>query len=61
MTIIRQKEEIILSEAEFLAIEKTLDILSDIISESEDDDTLNFADDAKGSLIELLKNAFKRN
>ena len=60
MTIIKLKEQIFLSEAEILAIERTLDILYGVIAESEDDETLDLVADAKAPLIELLSNVFKR-
>ncbi len=56
MTIVRQKEEIILSEAEKLAIERTIVVLADIVSNSENDDTCDLATDAKILLIEFLNN-----
>lgn len=59
MTIIRQKEEIILTESEKLAIEKTIVVLADIVSNSENDDTCDLVTDAKILLIELLNNICK--
>lgn len=59
MTIVRQKEKILLSEKEKLAIERTIVVLADIILNSENDDTCDLATDAKILLIEILNNICK--